>query len=188
MKNKKLNIINTYLDGLNIIEPNIYEDERGEFGRVFCEDELSYIFKENNIKQVNHSITHKKGSVRGLHFQYSPNCEIKLIKCIKGKIIDIVVDIRKDSITFLKSFSVELSAENKKMILIPKGFAHGFQTIEDDTELIYFHSEIYSPENEGAISIFDPKLDIIFPLKVSDISDKDKSHKYLDNYFKGIKI
>jgi len=184
----KLNIINTYLEGLYTIEPNTYKDDRGEFIRVFCEDELSDIFKENNIKQVNHSLTHQKGSVRGLHFQYLPDCEIKLIKCIQGKIIDIVVDIRENSPTFLKSFSVELSAENKKMIYIPKGFAHGFQTLEDDTELIYFHSEIYSPENEGALSIFDPKLDIVLPLKVSDISIKDNSHKYLDNDFKGIKI
>ena len=185
---KKLNIINTELNGVYIIEPIIHEDSRGLFSRVFCNDELKEIFKNNSIKQVNHSITYKKGTVRGMHFQYSPDSEIKLIKCIKGKILDIVVDIRKNSPTFLKSYSIELSENNKKMIYISEGFAHGFQTLEDDVELLYFHSNTYVPNNEGALNIKDPILNIKLPLDIIEISNRDKEHSFIDSDFKGIEI
>ena len=184
----KLKITNAELDGVRIIEPIVHEDSRGVFARVFCANELKEIFKDNVIKQVNHSFTHKKGAVRGLHFQYYPDCEIKLIKCIKGSILDFVVDIRKDSPTFLKSYSVELSENNKKMIYIPEGFAHGFQTLEDDIELLYFHSKTYSPDNEGALNVKDPLLNIKLPLDIIDISKRDSEHKYLNSNFQGIKI
>ena len=184
----KLNIQNTKLEGLCIIEPVIQEDNRGAFFRVFCKDELKDIFKEQEIKQVNHSITNKKGTVRGMHFQCAPDCEVKLVKCIKGKVFDIVVDIRKDSKTFLQFFSIELSAKNKKMIYIPEGFAHGFQTLEDNTELLYFHSNIYTPDNEGAFNIKDSLLNIKWPLDILNLSKKDAEHQYIDNNFKGIVI
>ena len=184
----KLDIKTTKLNGIFIINSNSYKDDRGEFIRLFCEDELKDIFQPYNIKQVNYSKTYKKGSVRGLHFQYEPDCEIKIIKCIKGKILDIVVDIRQDSPTFLQTFLVELSEEKNNMIYISKGFAHGFQTLEDDTQLIYFHSNIYNPNNESALNIQDPKLNIKLPLDIIDISERDKEHLFLDNNFKGIKI
>lgn len=184
---KKLNILPTKFKDLYIIEPNSFKDERGIFSRIFCEDELKDIFKFN-IKQINHSVTNKKGTVRGLHFQYEPYSEIKMVKCIKGAILDIVVDIRGDSLTFLQHFSVELTKQNQKMIYIPKGFAHGFQTLKDNTELLYFHSSVYVPQNEGALNINDPTLNIKLPLEISSISNKDKTHKFIDKEFKGVQI
>lgn len=184
---KKLNIISTSFENLFIIEPDTFYDERGAFSRVFCENELHTIF-DLQIKQVNHSITKQKGTVRGLHFQYEPNSEIKMVKCIKGSIYDIVVDIRKNSPTFLKTFTIELSEKNQKMIYIPKGFAHGFQTLEDDTQLLYFHSSIYAPLNEDALNIKDPLLDIKWPLNIINLSKRDESHPFLTEEFKGINI
>ncbi len=184
----KLNIQKTKLDGLYVIEPIVHKDERGAFFRVFCEDELKEIFKEKNIKQVNHSVTSIKGTVRGMHFQYAPDTEVKMVKCIKGKAFDVVVDIRRGSKTFLQIFSIELSEENKKMVYIPEGFAHGFQTLKDDTELLYFHSNIYAPRNEGALNIKDPLLNINWPLDILNLSDRDAEHSFIDANFKGIKI
>ncbi len=183
-----MNIVDTKIDGLFTLETNFYSDERGSFSRIFCQDELKEILKEQIIKQVNHSITNTKGTVRGLHFQYAPNIETKIVKCIRGSILDVVVDIRKDSETFLEVFMVELNEENQKMIVIPKGFAHGFQTLEDNTELLYFHTSIYTPSNEGALSINDPLLKIHWPLDIINLSDRDKEHKYIDDNFKGIEI
>ena len=185
---KKLRKIETDIDDLYIIEPNIYKDNRGEFLRVFCEDELTELFSQEKIRQINHSVTNKKGSTRGLHFQYMPDNEIKIVKCIKGRVLDIVVDVRKNSTTFLKSFTVELSSKDKNMIYIPKGFAHGFQTLEDDCELVYFHSGIYVPNNEGVINIKDPILDIKLPLDIMDISKRDAEAPFINKKFEGIDI
>lgn len=184
---KKLNISQTPFKELYIITPNSFKDERGSFSRVFCQNELKEIFNFD-IKQINHSVTKDKGSFRGLHFQYEPNAEVKMIKCIKGSILDIVVDIRKNSPTFLKHFAIELSEQNQKMLYIPKGFAHGFQTLENNTELIYLHSNVYTPSNEGALNINDVRLEINLPLEISNISEKDKTHFYISHNFEGIEI
>lgn len=184
---KKLKITPTNFKDLYIIEPNSFKDDRGSFSRVFCEDELEDIFKFN-IKQINHSVTKEKGTLRGLHFQYEPDAEVKMVKCIRGRVLDIVVDIRKDSPTFLQYFTVELSAQNQKMLYIPKGFAHGFQTLEDNAELLYLHSSIYTPNNEGVLNITDPKLNIKLPLDIINLSKRDEAHKFLDNDFKGIVV
>ncbi len=184
----KLNIIKTCIEGLFIIEPNIHKDNRGSFTRVFCEDELKDVLKENTIKQINHSETHEKGSVRGMHFQYPPDSEIKIIKCIRGRVLDIVVDIRKNSKTFLKTFSIELSADNKKMIYISKGFAHGFQTLEEHSELIYLHTSLYTANNEGSLNIKDSLLNIRLPLDIINLSKRDKETAFLDDKFKGIEV
>ena len=184
---KKLNITSTSFENLFVIEPNTFYDERGAFSRVFCENEIHDIF-DLQIKQVNHSITKQKGTVRGLHFQYEPNSEVKMVKCIKGSIYDVVVDIRKNSPTFLKHFAIELSEQNQKMLYIPKGFAHGFQTLEDNTELIYLHSSVYTPQNEGALNINDVRLEINLPLEISNISERDKNHFYINDDFKGIVV
>src|SRR5574344_1022396 len=174
---KKLNITSTSFENIFVIEPNTFYDERGAFSRVFCENELQDIF-DLQIKQVNHSITKEKGTVRGLHFQYEPNAEIKMVKCIKGAILDVVVDIRKNSPTFLQHFFIELTEQNQKMIYIPKGFAHGFQTLEDNTELIYFHSSVYTQNNEGGINIYDSKLNIKFPFDIINLSKRDENHPF----------
>jgi len=185
--NNKLNITQTNFKNLYIVEPNFFKDERGVFSRIYCENEMHDIFGKS-IKQINHSFTKDKGTVRGLHFQYEPHAEIKMVKCIRGGILDMVVDIRKNSPTFLKSFSIELTQENQKMMYIPKGFAHGFQTLNDDTELLYFHSSIYEPLNEGALNIKDPILKLKLPMKITNLSKRDEKHKFLDSDFNGIEI
>mgnify|MGYP001192393159 FL=1 len=182
---KKLNIIETNFQDLYIVDPNGFHDERGSFSRVFCQNELKDIFSFN-IKQINHSVTKKSGTVRGLHFQYEPNSEVKMVKCIKGSVLDVLVDIRKGSKTFLEIFYIELSEHNQKMIFIPKGFAHGFQTLEDDSELIYLHSSIYTPSNEGALNVLDKKLKIKWPKDIINLSERDKNHPHLTSKFKGI--
>jgi len=184
----KLKIKNTKFEGLYVLQPIIHEDDRGSFSRVFCEEELAEFLDGENIKQINHSITDKKGTVRGMHFQYAPNTEVKIVRCIKGKVFDVVVDIRKASKTFLEQFSIELSAENKTMLYIPKGFAHGFQTLENNTELFYLHTNIYTPNNEGALNIKDPLLHISFPLDIINLSEKDNEHEFIKKDFRGIDV
>lgn len=183
MKFTKLALNDAY-----IIEINQLTDERGFFERIFCEEEFHQIRFSKKIVQINHSFTKQKGAVRGLHFQFPPYTETKIVKCLKGKVIDIIVDLRKNSTTFLKWTSVELSEQNNKMIFIPDGFAHGFQTLEKNTEMLYFHTEFYSKENESGINIFDPKLNIKLPLKVTEISSRDEKHAFLDTNFKGISL
>lgn len=184
---KKLNIIQTKFKDLYIVEPNSFKDDRGAFSRVYCENEMHDIFGKS-IKQINHSITKEKGTVRGLHFQYEPHAEVKMVKCIRGSVFDVVVDIRKNSPTFLNYFSAELTQDNQKMIYISKGFAHGFQILEDDTELLYFHSSVYKPSKEGALNVKDPLLNIKWPLDIINLSKRDEEHKLLDNTFEGIVI
>lgn len=183
----KLKLTELPLVGAYIIEPIKHEDNRGSFSRVFCKEELSTIFN-GGIAQINHSVTAQKGSVRGLHFQYPPNAEIKIVKCIQGSVFDVIVDIRQDSPTFLKWYGITLNNENMKMICIPKGFAHGFQTLEDDAQLLYLHSELYSPDHEGALNVLDSVLGIEWPLPFTDLSERDTNHPMINNDFKGIKV
>ena len=184
---KKLNIISTAFEGLYIIEPICFKDDRGAFSRIFCENELRDIL-DFNIKQINYSVTEIKGTVRGLHFQYEPFAEIKIIKCIRGAIFDIAVDIRKNSPTFLKHFTIELSQKNQKMLCIPKGFAHGFQALRNKTELLYLHTHAYTPSHEGALNIKDPALNITLPIPLTNISERDNSHPLLSEKFNGVTI
>ncbi|MDR2114923.1 MAG: dTDP-4-dehydrorhamnose 3,5-epimerase family protein [Planctomycetaceae bacterium] len=154
-------------------------DERGWFTRLFCANELKEIGFTKPIVNINHSYTQQKGTIRGLHFQYPPDCEIKMVKCIRGMVWDCVVDIRKGSPTFLQWDATELSVENNKMIYIPEGFAHGFQTLTNDVELIYFVTSFYSPKNEDGLRFDDVELCINLPIKATVISERDKKHPLL---------
>jgi dTDP-4-dehydrorhamnose 3,5-epimerase len=176
----------TILKGSFVIDLNIFEDERGWFGRTFCKNEFEKIGHTKEWVQLNHSFTKEKGTIRGMHFQLPPFGEIKMVRCIAGIVYDVMVDLRKDSPTFLKSFVVELSASNKKMIYIPEGFAHGFQTITDNCELIYHHTEFYKPNVESGLKYDDPKLNFDWPLTVTNISERDKQHDFLKDNFIGI--
>ena len=167
----------TNIEGVFIVELEPHFDERGMFARVFCKKEFKAINVKKDFVQVNHSFTKKKGTIRGLHMQISPKEEAKLIKCISGKVFDVAVDMRKDSSTYLQWTSIELSKENMKMIYIPEGCAHGFQTLEDNCEMLYFHSEYYSPEYEKTISFKNKQLNIAWPLEVAEISKKDFNAK-----------
>ena len=181
-----MKIENTLIKGLNIVEFPLIEDSRGSFSRLFCMNELRNDLNGKSIIQINQSKTLTKGSVRGMHFQFKPNCEIKLVRCIQGKVWDVAIDIRENSPTFLKWFGVELSSDNRKMILIPEGFAHGFQVIEPESQLLYLHTAEYVKESESSINPLDPLLDIKWPLKISQLSTKDSSTPYITKNFKGI--
>ena len=176
----------TSLKGSYTIELQPKGDERGWFVRTYCKNEFSQIGHTKEWLQLNHSFTQQKGTVRGMHYQLPPFDEIKLVRCISGAVYDVIIDVRKDSPTFLKNFGVELSAINKKMIYIPAGFAHGFQTLTDDCELIYHHSQIYTPGSEAAIKFDEPLVNIEWPLQVNNVSARDNSHPLLDANFKGL--
>ncbi len=178
----------TPLPGSFIIDLEPFSDERGWFARTFCKKEFEQIGHHKEWVQLNHSVTYKKGSVRGMHFQHPPHSEIKMVRCIAGAIFDVIVDLREGSGTFLKWFGAELSAANKKMLYIPEGFAHGFQTLTNDCELIYHHTSFYSPGAEGGIRCDDKKINIAWKLPVAELSGRDKNHPYLDDSFKGIKL
>lgn len=165
----------TKIKGLYTIELDLISDERGFFVRNFCRDEF---FKEGidiNIVQSNISFNKKRGTLRGMHFQKEPKAEDKIIQCLRGATYDIAVDLRKDSSTYGQWVGEELTEENKNIFLIPKGFAHGFQTLADDTLLQYFMSEFYSPEYAYGIRWDDPFFNIKWPLKPTVISEKDKN-------------
>lgn len=164
------------------------EDQRGYLSRIFCEEEFNKIGFDRSVAQINHTLTRKKGSVRGMHFQYPPHAESKLVTCIKGEILDVAIDIRKDSATFLKWHAEVLSDNNHASLLIPEGFAHGFQTLVDDCELLYVHSKSYFPEAEGALNAFDQAFSIEWPLEVTEMSARDRSHPFLTELFEGIVV
>ncbi|MEO6329144.1 MAG: dTDP-4-dehydrorhamnose 3,5-epimerase [Ginsengibacter sp.] len=176
----------TPLKGSYVIDLEPFTDERGWFVRTFCEEEFRKIGHNKDWLQLNHSYTKNRGMLRGMHYQLPPFSEIKLVRCIAGKIFDVIVDIRKNSSTFLQWFGVELSGENKKMIYIPEGFAHGFETLTNDCELIYHHTAVYKPGSESGLKYNDEILGIQWPIPVESMSERDKAHSYLKKDFKGV--
>lgn len=155
------------------IEPR--GDTRGFFARSFCVETLARNGLPTNFVQGNMSWSARAGTLRGLHFQRAPDAEDKLIRCVRGAIFDVIVDIRPSSPTYLKYITLELTADNRKQALIPKGCAHGFQTLLDDTEVAYMVTAAYNPASEGGIRWNDPAVDIPWPLPPSEISDKDRN-------------
>ena len=177
-----MKFIPTILNGSFTIQLDPINDERGWFARYFCKKEFSTIGHNKEWVQMNHSFSLKKGTLRGMHFQKPPYSEIKLVRCIQGSVFDVIIDLRKDSPTFLKWFGAELSAENKLMMYIPEGFAHGFQTLEDNSGLLYMHTAYYSPEAEDGLRYNDPQVNISWPLEISEISMRDNSHDLLEKF------
>ena len=177
-----MKFIPTILNGSFTIQLDPINDERGWFARYFCKKEFSTIGHEKEWVQMNHSFSLKKGTLRGMHFQKPPYSEIKLVRCIQGSVFDVIIDLRKDSPTFLKWFGTELSAENKLMMYIPEGFAHGFQTLEDNSGLLYMHTAYYSPEAESGLRYNDPQVNISWPLEISEISMRDTNHDLLEKF------
>jgi dTDP-4-dehydrorhamnose 3,5-epimerase len=155
-----MQFLETYLKGLYIIELESLKDDRGFFARTYCKEKFSSIGFNEEFVQFNHSYNASKGTIRGMHYQSQPFSETKLIRCIQGSVFDVAVDLRKNSPTYLHYFGIELSAENLNCILIPHGFAHGFQTLEDNTSLIYHHTNFFLPNTEGGIRFNDPAIDI----------------------------
>jgi dTDP-4-dehydrorhamnose 3,5-epimerase len=176
-----MKFIETGFKDLYLIEVHLLKDERGTFARIYCKDEFSKINFTKEFVQMNFSFNKAKGTFRGLHFQLPPFEETKLIRCSSGKVFDIALDLRKDSATYLKWFSCELSQENRTMVLIPEGFAHGFITLEVNSELAYCHTEFYHPSAERGIRYNDELLDIKLPIDITCISEKDKNYPPLNS-------
>jgi dTDP-4-dehydrorhamnose 3,5-epimerase len=165
-----------------------FRDERGVFSRVYCQEELAAIGHTKTIVQVNHSLNKEKATIRGMHFQHAPFAEIKIIRCLKGKVFDVMVDLRRNSVSFLQWHAVELSPDKYNLVYIPEGCAHGFQTLEPDSELLYFHTAAYNRASEGALRYDDPVPGIQWPLPPVNISEKDKSYALLDTSFTGVTV
>jgi dTDP-4-dehydrorhamnose 3,5-epimerase len=175
-----MDFLETGFEGLYLIKVNQLRDERGVFARTFCKEEFKKIGFTKDFVQMNFSFNPKRGTFRGFHLQLAPHQETKLIRCSEGKVVDIAIDLRPDSKTFLKSYSCELSKENRDMILIPEGFAHGFITLEDNSELAYCHTAYYNPKFESGVCYNDKALNVSLPIEIQIISDKDLSYPSLN--------
>jgi dTDP-4-dehydrorhamnose 3,5-epimerase len=183
-----MNVIPTPLAGLFVVETTPIADHRGAFARLFCERELAPVIGARRIVQVNHSRTSAVGAVRGMHFQKPPHAEMKLVRCLKGRVWDVAVDLRAGSPTFLRWHAEELSPGNARMMVIPEGFAHGFQVLEPESELLYLHTVFYEPAAEGGLSCEDTRLAIAWPLPVRDLSQRDANHLPLEPDFLGLAL
>lgn len=184
----RFTITDAPLQGLKNITRKYLGDERGFLSRLFCRDELLASGWVQPIAQLNHSYTAKSGTVRGLHFQHPPRAEMKLVTCLRGEIWDVAIDLRHGSPTFLKFYGETLSAENGRALLIPEGFGHGFQTLTDDVELLYCHSQPYTPNAEGGLNPLDPSLMIAWPLSVTELSARDAEQPMLHPGYEGIRL
>jgi len=181
-----MNLVETSIHGVRVIENTAFQDNRGAFSRLFCSRELQTVIGQRAIVQINHSMTHSVGAVRGLHFQNPPHAEMKIVRCLKGRVFDVAVDLRQGSPTFLKWSAIELTPESHLAFVIPEGCAHGFQVLEEDSELLYLHTAFYTPDAEGAIRYDDPSIGVNWPLAPTDLSVRDLSHPHLKEDYKGI--
>jgi len=170
----------TPLPGAYLIDLEKRGDDRGFFARAFCENEFHQHNLVAHFCQVNNSLSAQNGTLRGMHYQLPPKAETKIVRCIRGAFFDVILDIRNDSPTFGKSFGAELSAENRRMMYVPKGFAHGFLTLAEDTEAFYFVDEFYAPDYERCIRYNDPKFGLQWPGVPRVISDKDNNQSDFD--------
>lgn len=184
----RFTVQDTPLEDLLLLERQPVGEQRGFLDRLFCEKELAGPLSGRGIVQINHTFTSACGTIRGMHFQYRPHTETKLVNCLRGEVFDVAVDLRARSPTFLQWYGVRLSGENRRTLFIPEGFAHGFQTLAADCEMIYLHTAAYAPEAEGAVNALDPALGIRWPVTVSERSERDKAHPLLNDEFKGVKI
>jgi dTDP-4-dehydrorhamnose 3,5-epimerase len=165
----------TKLEGAFVIDLDRKEDNRGFFARAFCQHEFEEYGLEPVIAQANIAFNRRRGTMRGMHFQFPPATETKLVRCTRGAILDIIVDLRPESPTYLDQVAVELSADNHCALYVPGRFAHGYQVLEDVTETSYQVGEFYAPGHEGGLRYDDPGLGLSWPLPVSEISEKDRA-------------
>jgi len=177
----------TKLKGAYIIDIDRKEDERGFFARAFCQKECEAHGLKTTIAQANVAFNHKKGTLRGMHFQYPPAAETKLVRCTRGAILDIIVDLRPESATYLQHIAVELNEANQRALYVPERFAHGYQVLRDGTETSYQVGEFYTPSAEGGLLYNDPRLGLVWPLPVTVISEKDQRFGLLDEIESALK-
>lgn len=183
-----MEFIKTDIEGLYVVSLKKLEDDRGIFARTYCKKEFAEIGFDKEFVQFNHSLNRHKGTVRGMHFQRPPFAETKLIRCVQGAVYDVAVDLRKGSPTFLQHVGIELNEDNMFSMLIPEGFAHGFQTLKDNSALIYHHTAYYTPQADDGIRHDDPALGIQWKLPPVYVSEKDKAYKNIDHHFQGTAI
>ena len=176
------------IHSLKLLQRKPIGDERGYLERIFCAEELSELVPGKHILQINHTQTSKQGTVRGMHFQFSPYGETKFVSCLRGEVFDVAVDLRRNSPTFLQWSSEILSAENHKTLVIPEGFAHGFQTLTKDCEMLYLHTAAYCADAEGGLNAQDPRLTIRWPLPIAEQSARDSAHPHLESGYDGIAL
>ena len=184
----RFSITDLPLAGLKLIERQRLGDSRGFLSRLFCAEELNAAGWHKPIAQINHTFTAQRGTVRGMHYQHPPHAEMKLVTCIQGEVWDVAVDLRTGSPTFLHWHAEILSADNLRALLIPEGFAHGFQTNSDEVALLYCHSAAHSPEAEAALNAQDPRLAIDWPLDITEMSNRDLSHPLIKQNYQGISL
>lgn len=185
----RFEIIETPLRALKLIQRNPLGDSRGYLERLYCTDEFRTLLQGGKgIAQINHTFTAKLGTVRGMHFQHPPHSETKFVSCLRGGVFDVAVDLRKESPTFLRWHAEVLSDESHKTLVIPEGFAHGFQTLAENTEMLYFHTAAYEAAAEDGLNPRDPKLDIQWPHAVTELSARDAAHPLLDDEFSGVTV
>ena len=176
----------TSIPGVSVVECDLLEDARGSFCRTFCDTQLAGVLAGRTIRQINVSRTRAIGAIRGLHFQNPPHAEMKLVRCLRGRVWDVALDLRQGSPTFLRWHGEELSEKNSRMMVIPEGCAHGFQVLEPDSELLYLHTAPYMRAAEGGVRYDDTAIGITWPLTITDISERDRAHPLVEPAFKGI--
>ncbi len=186
MNTERFDFISTPLAGLTVVQRKAIADPRGFLSRFYCADEFRCAGLVNPVMQINHTLTYGVGAVRGLHFQFPPYAEDKLISCLKGEIYDVAVDLRRGSPTFLHWHGEIISEKNCRSLLLPKGYAHGYQSLSAKCELIYLHTAAYHPEAAGALNVMDPALKICWPLPVQHLSEQDQTHPFINQSFQGI--
>ncbi len=181
-----VSVYETPINGLVLFRREPYEDHRGSLDRLFDLDMVRSLVPGFSVAQVNHTVTIGRGTVRGLHYQVSPFSDAKVITCLRGRVFDVAVDVRRGSSTFLNWHSIELVERDGISVVLPPGFAHGFQLLDDACELLYVHGERYSEEAEGALHAEDPLLDIVWPKAISVMSDRDREHPMIDEDWPGV--
>jgi dTDP-4-dehydrorhamnose 3,5-epimerase len=174
------------LAGLKLLGRMHVGDTRGFLSRLFCAEQLAASGWVKPIAQINHTCTSRRGAVRGLHFQRLPHSEMKLVSCIRGEVWDVAVDVRVSSETYLQWHAERLSGENGRAVLIPEGFAHGFQTLSDDVEMLYCHTASYAPEAEAGLNPLDAGLAINWPMVITELSVRDAGHPLIATGFEGV--
>lgn len=183
---RRFDVLATGIDGLVVLRRQRIGDERGFFERLFCDDELAPVLGARRIRQINHSVTRTKGTVRGLHFQHAPHAETKFVTCVRGRVFDVAVDLRRGSPTYLAWEARILDADAAETFVIPEGFAHGFQTLAADSELLYLHTAAHAPGAEGGLHPMDPTLAITWPEPVVRMSARDDALPRLADGFAGL--
>ncbi len=186
--NARFEIGKTKRPSLYLLERKPQTNEHGWFERMYGTADLAGVMGSRGIVQVNRTLTRTRASVRGMHYQVQPSAEAKIVSCLRGAVFDVAVDLRRDSPTFLRWHSETLSAENCRSLFIPEGFAHGFQTVVDDCELLYFHTAAYEPAAERGVHPLDPRVAIAWPLPIVHLSERDASQRALAPEFDGIAV